>query len=334
MRELLLGVARRCGVYRLARQVTRKHLRILAYHGIWTTPGYQYGNHLFITPEAFERRMAWLKNSGYPVLPLDDAVQRLAEGALPDYSVVITIDDGWSSTYSHMLPVLEALGLPATVYVTTWYAENQVPIINVVIDYILKRVGQSASRVSALTRDILRQPLGERQRALRQLAARFDVSTDEWWETRQFHLMNMAEIGDAARRGLDIQLHTHRHTMDELDREIADNRNTLARACVRPASSFGHFCYPSGEYDADDIPILRTAGVKSAVLVDTGTNAPTANPFLLRRFLDGRSISQEFFEAYLAGSSELYARVRPKKIAVRASAAETGGDRERLPAGN
>jgi hypothetical protein len=41
----------------LSRRVSRKSLRILAYHGLWTTPGHQYGNHLFIRPEQFECRM-------------------------------------------------------------------------------------------------------------------------------------------------------------------------------------------------------------------------------------------------------------------------------------
>ena len=199
-------------LFALSRRVSRKSLRILAYHGLWTTPGYQYGNHLFMRPEQFERRMSWLRNSRYPVLPLAEAVQRLEDGSLPDHAVVITIDDGWSSTYSHMLPILEGLGLPATVYVTTWYADHQIPVVNVVVDYILRRVGRSPSERFAIIAEIVKLPsLAQREQALRACAARFGVTTDEWWESRQFHLMSAAEIGAADRRGLDIQLHTHRH---------------------------------------------------------------------------------------------------------------------------
>ena len=42
-----------------------------------------------------------------------------------------------------MLPILEELGLPATVYITTWYSDNQLPVVNVAVDYILRRAGQS-----------------------------------------------------------------------------------------------------------------------------------------------------------------------------------------------
>ena len=41
-------------LFGLSRRVSRKSLRILAYHGLWTTPGYQYGNHLFMRPEQFD----------------------------------------------------------------------------------------------------------------------------------------------------------------------------------------------------------------------------------------------------------------------------------------
>ena len=308
-------------LFALSRRVSRKSLRILAYHGLWTTPGYQYGNHLFMSPENFEQRMTWLKNSRYPVLPLGEAVDRLERGNLPDNAVVITIDDGWSSTYTHMLPVLEGLGLPATVYVTTWYSENQLPVVNVAVDYILQRAGRSSTSRFPITADIEKFPsLSERGAALRECAARFGVTIGEWWEGRQFHVMSTAEIRDADRRGLDIQLHTHRHrssevNSDHLEQEIADNRAALARSCGRPEQSFSHFCYPSGIVHRSAGAILKDIGVKSATLVDEGINPPGTSPYWLRRFLDGRSVSPVAFEAYLSGVRELYRTVKNLAIA-------------------
>jgi peptidoglycan/xylan/chitin deacetylase (PgdA/CDA1 family) len=311
MKEGLLRASRAGGLFALSRRASRRSLRILAYHGLWTTPGYQYGNHLFITPEQFERRMIWLRSSRYPVLPLGEAVQRLDEGSLPDHAVVITIDDGWSSTSTHMLPILKRLGLPATVYVTTWYSDHQLPVVNVAVDYILRRAGQSPDEAPGITNEITKLPsLPEREQALRDCAARFDVTTEEWWEGRQFHLMNPAEIREADRRGFDIQLHTHRHRPSDLKREIADNRAALAKACGRPEHSFNHFCYPRGVAHPSAIAVLKGAGVKSATLTEGGINLPGTDPYRLRRCLDGRSVSEAAFHAYLSGALELYCRVK------------------------
>ncbi len=253
---------------------------------------------------------------GYPVLPLGEAVRRLDEDRLPDQAVVITIDDGWSSTYTHMLPILESLGLPATVYVTTWYSDHQLPVINIAVDYILKRVGQTSADGLAITAEIERLPsVSQREQVLRECAARFDVTTEEWWEGRQFHLMSTAEIREADRRDLDIQLHTHRHRSsdtdsDYLEREIADNRVALARACGRPEQSFNHFCYPSGVAHSSASAVLDRIGVRSATMVEEGINSRGTNPYRLRRFLDGRSVSDAEFQAYLSGALEGYCMVK------------------------
>jgi peptidoglycan/xylan/chitin deacetylase (PgdA/CDA1 family) len=210
--EVLAPAAWQIWLFALVRPWSRKGLRILCYHGVWTTPGYQYGNHLFISVEQFAHRMSWLKNSRYPILRLGEAVHRLADGSLPDYAVVITIDDGWATTYSHMLPILERLGLPATIYVTTWYSDHQLPVINVAADYVLKRAGRPVRDLSEIVAKIVTLPsLDERERALLNLAAELGVTTEEWADSRQFHIMDAEEISDADRRGFDIELHTHRH---------------------------------------------------------------------------------------------------------------------------
>jgi peptidoglycan/xylan/chitin deacetylase (PgdA/CDA1 family) len=311
-KEALLQTARRGGFFILSRRWSGESLRILAYHGIWTTPGFQYGNHLFITPAQFEQRMSWLKSSGYPVLPLAEAIMLMNNDALPENAVVITIDDGWASTYTYMLPVLESLNLPATVYMTTWYSEHQFPICNIAANYLLERAGQPIETRGSIIADIIARPtLGERDHALGQLAVGLGIGDEKWRETRQFNLMTLAEISDACRRGLDFQLHTHSHRWgsvppDQLSTEIARNRAVLALACSRAEDQFDHFCYPSGRLNPAGDEVLRQYGIKSATMIEQGINPVGTHPYRLRRFLDGRSVSQVGFEAYLSGALEIY----------------------------
>lgn len=306
MKQAVLSAARGAGLFALARRASAKRLRILCYHGLWTTPGFQYGDRLFMPPAQFEARMARLKRSGYPVLALDAAVTALAAGDLPDNAVVVTIDDGWASTHSHMVPALEALGLPSTVYVTSWYVGRDLPVVNKAVDYLHARAGRPAIEVAARAATIDSLSVGDRAGALRDLSMSLGIPLD-WWETRQFHSMTAAEVADCVRRGMDVQLHTHRHRAapGQLAAELDENRARLADWTGLPPGHFDHFCYPSGEYEPEAEPILAAQRVRSATLVEQGTNAPGANPYRLRRFLDGRSVSEAEFDAYLSGALDL-----------------------------
>jgi peptidoglycan/xylan/chitin deacetylase (PgdA/CDA1 family) len=151
LKQTVLKLAHSSGLSSLARRATAKQLRILCYHGLWITPGFEFGQCTFISPEQFERPDGAVEAVGLPVLPFDEAVDRLQDGTLPDAAVAITIDDGWLSTYTHMLPVLERYQLPATLYATTWYSGKDLPVINVAVEYSQRRAaGQRQSRQSKL----------------------------------------------------------------------------------------------------------------------------------------------------------------------------------------
>lgn len=303
LKQIVLTLARAAGLGALARRATSSRLRILCYHGLWVTPGHQFGDCTFISPEQFERRMARLKRSGLPVLPLGEAVDRLVEGSLPEAAVAITIDDGWVSTYTHMLPVLERYELPATLYATTWYSGRELPVVNLVVDYLVAASGRSTMDSSATRSEIEALPCGDRLEALRRFGRELGVAED-WLELRQFHIMSPAELADARQRGLDIQLHTHRHInvteqVERLAREVLENREFLAGAIGEMPLT--HFCYPSGTFHPRAPALLAALGVRSSTLVEPGLNAPGTDPYRLRRLLDGRRVSDAEFDAYLSG---------------------------------
>lgn len=312
LKKALLTAARASGLSTLARKATGSQLRILAYHGLWVTPGYQFGNYSFMSPEQFEARMVRLKRSGLPVLPLGEAVEGLERGNLPEAAVVITIDDGWDSTFTHMLPVLESLGLPATLYATTWYSGRDLPVIGLTVYYLRAAAGRPEIDCKAKIAQIEALPVDQRLDALRRFGAELGVD-EAWLSLRQFHIMSGEEFAEARRRGLDIQLHTHRHIdvnskIDTLAREVTENRDFLQAAVGD--YRYTHFCYPSGTNHERAPAILAANGVRSATLDQVGLNAPGADCFALRRLLDGRSVSDAEFDAYLSGVLHYTASLR------------------------
>jgi len=85
---------------------------ILCYHRFGTR-----SSQLAVTPAAFEAQMEYLARNGYHVIPLASLVGFLERGEpVPRKSVVLTIDDGYRSTYEVAFPILRKYGFQATVF--------------------------------------------------------------------------------------------------------------------------------------------------------------------------------------------------------------------------
>ena len=343
LRLLVFGLAKALGLLALSRWLTRGKLRILGYHGIWFSEGH-FGNRIFMKPDTFRHRMEWLAASRFPVLSLNEAVERLYGGTLPACAVVITIDDGWYGTYKYMAPVLKALSLPATVYVTTKAVDTQLPHVEIALQHICKTARVSELAIpDTLIGDEARLPLAtvEEQEAAadfliegmkglsseQQITACKEINAaaggnfESLLASRQLHNMTYDEVRGLAVDGIDIQLHTHDHDLSpdqpaRIASEIRLNRDKLAATTPGPLN---HFCYPSGVYSAAMYPYLDQEGIRSATTVEAGLNDSQTHRFALSRILDGEYVPRLEIEAELSGFLELkrmfLGALRPRRLA-------------------
>ena len=100
----------------------RNRLVILCYHGVALDDEHRWNPKLYVTAALLRRRLETLRKSGCNVLPLGEALERLHAGGLPARSVVLTFDDGFYDFHRQAAPLLREYQLPATVYVTSYYA--------------------------------------------------------------------------------------------------------------------------------------------------------------------------------------------------------------------
>ncbi len=123
-RWLTLGLASPWRRHRAAPSGHR--VRILMYHSIskriddHAHPYYR----TVTTPERFREHMELLRDDGHRVMSLGDALQWmntpvLNDGAEQPSPVVVTFDDGFADFFTQAFPVLDALQIPATVFLAT-----------------------------------------------------------------------------------------------------------------------------------------------------------------------------------------------------------------------
>jgi peptidoglycan/xylan/chitin deacetylase (PgdA/CDA1 family) len=333
-KRLSFNLCKWIGLFRLARRMTRNGLRILCYHGFSMIDESRFSPRTFIEPGTFKKRMLFIRHKGFPVLSLEEALKAFDNGTLPPNAVVITIDDGFFSTYKLAWPILRELSMPAIVYVTTYYAIKQTPIFRLAVQYMfwkttaqsLDTTGLGFSETGVIPVATMEQKRSALLAAIRHGESQCNNEKREWLanllgerlgvdyraivNSRIFNVMSPEEIIDLARGGIGIELHSHRHNLP-LDhsgarREIEENRVILERLT---GSSLIHFCYPSGFYRLEQLPWLAESGIFSAVTGESGLNYPHTPKLRLKRFVDGEDVSFIEFEGEVMGFAELARRV-------------------------
>ncbi len=333
LKRVVYTAARRAGLFRLARRRAAGRLRILCFHGVHDGDLAEFRPGLFHRPETFAERLDLIVRSGFPVLPLGEAAKRLRQDRLPEAAVVLTIDDGFQGLLEHAIPQLEARDLPATVYVTSYYCDQRLPIFNLALQYVLWRTEARRVDLDGLAPGIPGGPAGPRslvgeaaltrlaeeltawgEEALdaearnelaRSLSVRLGVDFEALERSRALHLLEPQQIEELSSRGFDVQLHTHRHRLpvDEVEarREVMDNRLYLEPLV---GERLVHLCYPSGQWSEQHLPWLEALDIESATTCEPGLASAEHHPLALPRFLDAENVHLIEVEAELWGFGE------------------------------
>ena len=324
----LLRAARALGVFSAAATSRRRsrQLLILCYHGISIDDEHEWAPGLYMSADTFESRLERLRLGGYCVLPLSEGVARLRAGTLPPKSVAITFDDGNVDFHRQAWPLLQEYGLPATVYLTTYYCEKNLPVFPVVVSFLLwKGRGKRAQvelpsgetvqvdTTSTESRDRAHSMLLafahdedmsalEKDDLARRVARALDIDYDQLSERRLLHIMNPDEVRELALQGVDFQLHTHRHR-SPLDEERYRAELALNSASIGAMTGAvpRHFCYPSGTHKPEFEQWLYAEGVVSATTCEPGIATRASHLLRLPRLLDHSSLTDIEFEAWLCG---------------------------------
>ena len=93
---------------------------ILTYHNFTNEESSSYK----INIEKFTEQMDYLATHGFSVISTSQLLENISSNTLPLKPVVITIDDGYKSTYTLAYPILKKHHFPATLFIYTDFIEK------------------------------------------------------------------------------------------------------------------------------------------------------------------------------------------------------------------
>jgi peptidoglycan/xylan/chitin deacetylase (PgdA/CDA1 family) len=284
------------------RKPKKRNLQILAYHRVNDD-----GDAYFPASQVkvFERQMRYVSKN-FNVMPLEEAVELMAEGKLPENSVAITFDDGYRDNFEHAYPILRKYGMPATIFLTAgaigggpaiWH-DKVFELFRSTHERILRDIPDPGS---AYPLDTLHNRLAAMHATLRWLRGLPEYEREKGIQilTESLHgdgkpnetdlMLRWEDVVRMKDHGISFGAHTMSHpTLSVLSeerarQEILDSRKTIQAHIATPVRAFA---YPNGtekDFNQTSIKILKEAGFLCAVTTIFGTNSCGDDLFRLKR---------------------------------------------------
>jgi peptidoglycan/xylan/chitin deacetylase (PgdA/CDA1 family) len=324
VKNLAAGLLCAAGVPAFARRRHRDLLAIVMFHGVEDEPLSPACWHV-LDSAMYRRQLEYIRKH-FNVLPLEEALERLAAGTLPPRALAITFDDGTRNLATRAVPVLRELGLPAAVFLATgpmdsdetlwpdrlWLAIAHTSATEIDLAALglgTRSLDGAASRGKVYADAVARlKDLADEQR-IAMLDQVFDaLGYRGSGDGGPFRMLSWDEAREMAGDGL-VTLHPHtvthpilsRCSDEKVTREITDSCATLERETGRTPTVFA---YPNGrlqDFDTRAQDVLRGHGVRWALSTTPGFADRHGDPMALPRLPVGSDSSFGYFRLMVSG---------------------------------
>jgi peptidoglycan/xylan/chitin deacetylase (PgdA/CDA1 family) len=274
----------------------------------------------------FRRELAYVSRY-FHVLPLQEALERIDAGTLPDHSAALTFDDGTRNIAGHAAPVLRELNLPAAIFLTTgpmgtgqalwpdrlWlaFARTEATEADLTSLGLGKRSLHSAAHrgeaYAAAVGRLKDLPDEERTSFLELFLMTLGGADDN--DAGPFQLLSWDEARGIALDGrLTLYPHTVTHPVlskcsdEKVEKEVVESCAAVERETGRAPIIFA---YPNGrsqDFDERVKAVLRRCGIRWAVSTIEGFADAYSDPLALPRIPIGSDLSFARFRLLVTGA--------------------------------
>lgn len=245
--------------------------------------------------EQFEQTLLWFK-SRYNLVSINELREHIYNGKPLKNACMLSVDDGWRSTYDVIYPVMRKHNVPFTIFVSPhvmetgmnfWYYTYQFCNQDEIKAELINRGWYSDDAKSFAADMLLKQlPIDEIYDVLNAILAKHP----EIEIPRGF--MNTNEVLELHRSGLvEVGAHTVMHPV--LANETAERVKTEVRGSVERLSDILNkqvesFAYPNGlenlDFSTREMDIVNECGIKCAFSVNPGVINGKTNSMSIPRW--------------------------------------------------
>lgn len=317
LNQTIYMISRPVGGLRVARFLSRKHPKIIMYHRVTID-----GSNGSISVDQFRAQMKIVKQYFNP-LTLSELVGAYELGEIPNNAVVITIDDGYFDFADYTWPILQEIGIPATIFITTGFVNRDLWLWPDEIKYAIRCTKKREISLPVLGEVIIKNSLvnawntladycltvqnQEKNNIIDWLYCELEVERPVKAPS-EFSAVSWDQLKGMVASGLEVGSHSHTHPiLTKLNQVELHEELYLSKALIKKNLDIDptSFCYPNGmsvDFDQNIKELVNKAGYKYAVAAFPAIR-PLSDRWAINRYAASRS--QSLFEKNIFGLSYL-----------------------------
>jgi peptidoglycan/xylan/chitin deacetylase (PgdA/CDA1 family) len=266
---------------------------------------------MVVTPDTFRSNLESISRF-FEFVSLSSWIERRAEGlSLPRKACAVTFDDGWQDNYEFAYPILQELGIPATIFLVSDMIGTDELFWPERLSRIVIEISRSHSdswrhpslkwlreahtsyqfKEVAPTREELSQLINaSKDLPDQEIHARLDGIQDQLGINNQAgnpSLLNWNQVADMSQSGLiEVGSHTRHHIRlnsrtprDIMESEIVSSKKHIENLTHSDVKTF---CFPNGDYSEEALDLVQQNYI-GAVTTSSGWNSAKTDNYLLQR---------------------------------------------------
>jgi len=319
LKNSLLSAEKMFGLFRKYRERNKSRLLVLCYHSVVSDSSpVNSRTNIAVSQSEFEKQIALLREHWTPVSLAEIESVCFAQKSLPDYSVLVTFDDGFRNNFTLAAPILKKYEVPAIVFLTTglignnellWPQEVREHTTSVFLKSGVSEAlaEKTVEKVIAECKEMFQE---DRTVYLEEMRKSMTLDLDEPWQKELYEFMSWDEVRQIREFGVELGGHTVSHPiLSSLPPEKLREELRLCKEKIESETGVEcySFAYPNGgkaDFNETVSEEVKQAGFRIVFNLYERRNSVVLNPMSIDRLCVTRDVSLLKFEKLLGHLGE------------------------------